>query len=211
MPVYLELPRDMVTARCDAGDRAAAAPGGPGGAGRMRRRDPRAPRQAKRAGADGRCRGAPLPGGGARSPTSPAGCRLPAVTSFMGRGLLATARRAAARHLSRCRRRSASYHPAGRGLGRAAAAGRHVSDTNFGVSAQHIDLRKAIHAWIAGRGRPPRLPRHPAGELVGALLERLPRRRPRSAPRGLARGDPRLRQGRCADRADRHRRAPSTT
>jgi indolepyruvate decarboxylase len=50
-----------------------------------------------------------------------------------------------------------------------------LSDTNFGVSAQHIDLRKAIHVC----DRAVRVGHHvypdiTLGELIGALLERLP-------------------------------------
>ena len=60
---------------------------------------------------------------------------------------------------------------------RCSCSGVLLSDTNFGVSAQHIDLRRAIHVC----DREVRVGHHvypdiPLGELVDALLARLPGR-----------------------------------
>ena len=99
---------------------------------------------------------------------------LPAVTSFMGRGLLA---------LPEAPLLGTYLGVAGdpeitrlvEGSDALLLLGVLLSDTNFGVSAQHIDLRKAIHVC----DREVRVGHHlypdiPLGELIGALLERLP-------------------------------------
>jgi indolepyruvate decarboxylase len=101
---------------------------------------------------------------------------VPVVTSFMGRGLLA----------------GANSPVLGTYMGRAGHAdiselveeadalillGVIISDTNFGISARQIDLRKTVHAF----DRQVRIGHHiyhdvPLAALVDAMLERVPTR-----------------------------------
>ena len=144
-PVYIEVPRDMPDAECAP---CAALPA------------PEPDAQALKAASDEILQRL----AGARSPVMMVGVEvrrfgleaqvarlaralgIPVVTSFMGRGLLSRA----------------PNPPAGTYLGRAGAVavselveqsdallllGVIVSDTNFGVSARRVDLRRAIHAF----------------------------------------------------------------
>jgi len=107
---------------------------------------------------------------------------LPVVTSLLGRGLLA----------------DAAVPPAGTYLGVAGTPeitalvegsdallllGVIISDTNFGVSAKKIDLRRTIQA-LDGRVSLGFhvYPQIPLGALVDALLAQLPERTPRPVP-----------------------------
>jgi indolepyruvate decarboxylase len=171
LPVYLELPRDLVTAPCDA----------------VKRLEPT---EVAKAPLDECVEEILERLAGAKAPALMVGVEvrrfgleekvaalaermgLPVVTSFMGRGLLA----------------GAACPPVGTYLG---AAGRPeitelveqadallllgviFSDTNFGVSTRQIDLRHAIHAL----GREVRIGYHlyddvPLAALVERLLER---------------------------------------
>lgn len=104
---------------------------------------------------------------------------LPAVTSFMGRGLLADPEAPLIGTYM-----GLAGDPEVSSLVEGSDAllllGVLVSDTNFGISAGQLDLRKAIHA----AGREVRIGHHiypevPIEALVDALLERLPNPEPR--------------------------------
>ncbi len=142
-------------------------------------------------------RGAPLSASRSGSPSSRVASALPVVTSFMGRGLLACPRRrcSAPTSASPAIRRS-------RGWSRSSDAlfllGVILSDTNFGVSAPQIDLRRTIHALRSAQVPVGYhiYPDIPLEALVDALLARLParlrpadRRRASAYPRGLVADD----------------------
>ncbi|GAB4164974.1 MAG: indolepyruvate/phenylpyruvate decarboxylase [Rhodocyclaceae bacterium] len=193
-PVYLELPRDQVEAACEA------VPGSP---------QPAVDREALQA-----CVAEILARiATARSPVLMVGVEvrrygleaevarlagrlgLPVVTSMLGRGLLA----------------GAGTPPRGTYLGLAGAEeitglvensdallllGVIVSDTNFGVSARSIDLRRAIRALdgrvLLGHHIYPDIP---LTALVGGMLEQAPQRpqpalrAPKPFPRGMPADD----------------------
>jgi indolepyruvate decarboxylase len=110
---------------------------------------------------------------------------LPAVTSFMGRGLLAHPKaplRGTYMGLAGDPGISSIVEQADALL----LLGVLVSDTNFGLSANQLDLRKAVHVV----GREVRIGHHiypdmPIEALVDAMLERLPKKREEPCPRPI--------------------------
>ncbi|MFQ5783230.1 MAG: indolepyruvate/phenylpyruvate decarboxylase [Alphaproteobacteria bacterium] len=174
MPVYLELPRDKVTARCAAVEKAPPSPVAPEAlaecAGEILARLEAARAPVLMAGVEIRRYGI-------EDKVADLARRLglPVVTSFMGRGLLA----------------DSNAPPLGTYLGVAGdpeitelvensdgllLLGVILCDTNFGVSHHQIDLRAAIQAL----GRRVRAGYHvypdiPLDALVDALLDRAPK------------------------------------
>ena len=194
MPVYLELPRDMVTAAAGRVRALAPRPAEPAALAECADEILARLRQAK---APALMVGVETRRYRVEEAVADLARRLslPAVTSFMGRGLLA---------LPEAPLLGTYLGVAGdpeitrlvEGSDALLLLGVLLSDTNFGVSAQHIDLRKAIHVC----DRAVRVGHHvypdiPLGELVGALLERLPAATataapaPREAIRGLVKDD----------------------
>jgi indolepyruvate decarboxylase len=99
---------------------------------------------------------------------------VPVVTSFMGRGLLADmGSQVLGTYLGLAGKPEISDLV--EGADALLLLGVIISDTNFGVSARHIDLRKAIHAFDGhvriGHYVYPTLP---LAALVEAMLERIP-------------------------------------
>ena len=208
-PVYIEMPRDMVSATCEAVTRAPAEP--------------------VDADALAACVDEILARiAGARSPVLMVGVevrrfdleakvaalaaklRLPVVTSLMGRGLLSGTGRAADRHLSRrCRNRG--HHGTGRAVGRALPARRH----HLGYQLRRFGApdRPAAHdprARRRGDARFPHLSGHSAFGAGGRACSRERRReRRRPSPTG------RPTRGICPPTMRESRRttspAPSTT
>jgi len=173
MPVYIELPRDLVSAACERVEPLPPVPADPDALAEcaeeilLRLKEAKAP--ALMVGVETRRyhvedQVAEL----ARR------LALPAVTSFMGRGLLALPEApllgtylgvAGDPEITRLVESSDALF----------LLGVLLSDTNFGVSAQHVDLRRAIHAC----DREVRVGHHvypdiPLGALIEALLARLP-------------------------------------
>jgi indolepyruvate decarboxylase len=194
MPVYLELPRDLVTAPATPVTALAPRPADPEAlaecADEILARLRRAKAPALMVGVETRRYRVEVEVADLARRLS-----LPAVTSFMGRGLLALPEApllgtylgvAGDPEISRLVEGSDAL----------LLLGVLLSDTNFGVSAQHVDLRNAIHVC----GRQVRVGHHvypdiPLGELIGALLERLPEASGVGAPveraaiRGLVKDD----------------------
>jgi indolepyruvate decarboxylase len=194
MPVYLELPRDMVTVTARRVSALAPRPAEPAALAECADEILARLRQAK---APALMVGVETRRYRVEEAVADLARRLslPAVTSFMGRGLLA---------LPEAPLLGTYLGVAGdpaitrlvEGSDALLLLGVLLSDTNFGVSAQHVDLRKAIHVC----DRAVRVGHHvypdiPLGELVGALLERLPAASatttaaPREAIRGLVKDD----------------------
>ena len=173
MPVYLEVPRDMVTADCEPALALTPPPADPEALAECADEIIARLQQAK---APALMVGVETRRYRVEEEVADLARRLslPAVTSFMGRGLLALPEApllgtylgaAGAPEITRLVEGSDAL----------LLLGVLLSDTNFGVSAQNIDLRKAIHVC----DRAVRVGHHvypdiPLGELIGALLERLP-------------------------------------
>jgi indolepyruvate decarboxylase len=173
MPVYLELPRDMVGVVCAPVEPLPPSPADPGALAECADEILERLRSAK---APALMVGVEVRRYRLEDKVALLARRLslPTVTSFMGRGLLA----------------SAAVPPLGTYLGHAGAPevatvversdqlfllGVLLSDTNFGVSARQLDLRQAFHACA----REVRIGHHiypelPLEALIEALLARLP-------------------------------------
>jgi indolepyruvate decarboxylase len=194
MPVYIELPRDMVTAPAARVKALTPRPADPDALAECADEILARLRQAK---APALMVGVETRRYRVENEVADLARRLalPAVTSFMGRGLLALPEAPLlGTYLG------VAGDPAITRLVESSDAllllGVLLSDTNFGVSAQHIDLRRAIHVC----NREVRVGHHvypdiPLGELIGALLERLPAAAAVGAPpqreaiRGLVKDD----------------------
>jgi indolepyruvate decarboxylase len=175
-PVYIEVPRDMLDAECAAVPRAAPAPADAdalaAAASEIIARLAAAERPALMVGVEVRRFGLED-----KVAALARRLQLPVVTSFMGRGLLAGADLGSARVL-------------GTYLGAAGAPeiarvveesdallllGVIVSDTNFGVSYNRVDLRRAIHAFDGQVSLGFHVyPQAPLAALIDALLARVP-------------------------------------
>ena len=179
-PFAAGLPRDAARhgARAlRAGGRAAPPPYDARGARGLRGRDPGAARAARSAGADGRRRGAPLSGSRTRSPSWRAGsaCRWSPASWAAACWPTPTRRCSAPTWASPG---EPEITRAGRGLGRAVAAGRdRVATPTSACPTSKIDLRRTIQALDRQRdhGLSHLSARFRSTALVDALLARVPR------------------------------------
>lgn len=195
LPVYIEMPRDMVAAKCGTV---------------AREPEPPLDREALAACADEIL--ARL--AAAKSPALMVGVevrrlRLPVVTSFMGRGLLSDSGAPVLGTYLGAAGAPAVTHvvEASDGL---LLLGVILSDTNFGVSEKKIDLRRAIHAFDGRVALGYHVyPDAPLAALVDALLERLPQ--PAASLRAATAPPPRRHPRRAGSRWTRRRSNRSTS
>jgi indolepyruvate decarboxylase len=181
MPVYIELPRDLAGAPCAPVARLAPSPVDPAAVAACAEAVLARLGQAK---APALMVGVEIRRYGIEAEVAELARRLslPAVTDFMGRGLLADpSAPLLGTYLGH------AGDPAITGLVETADAllllGVPISDTNFGLAVEAVDLARAIHACDrAVRIGPAHYPEMPLRALVEALLARLPAAAAGAAP-----------------------------
>jgi indolepyruvate decarboxylase len=188
-PVYIEVPRDMPAAPCDAVPATPHAPVDPerlaACADELLQRLRAAQRPVLMAGVEIRRYDVE-----AQVAELARRLGIPLVTSFMGQGLLARAGvPVAGTYLGLAGQPALTELVEGSdGL---LLLGVIVSDTNFAVSARRIDLRHAIHVYDGDVEMGHHVYHEiPLAELIGALLERVPARAGHGGAVAPAAGDP---------------------